>query len=92
MPKCGLDSFGSGYGQHEGNDSRLEKIAPRKVSPNNFRVLKSRRMRLMGHGAPTGEIEFHIKYFSENLKGIYHLRGLSVIGRLDRNEERRNAM
>ena len=39
-----------------------------------------------------GKWEFHIKYLSENLKSIYHLRGLGETGRLDPNEEWRNAV
>jgi len=63
MSKWGLDSTASGYGQDDGNDDRLEKTSPRGASPNNFRVLKSRRMRLMGHGAPLGEIRIAYKVF-----------------------------
>jgi len=54
-----------------------EKFHNLYASPN-IRVIKSRRMRRVGHVARTGQMRNTYKYWSENLKARDHLEEAGV--------------
>jgi hypothetical protein len=74
--KKGLDKRGGG-----GIKLRNEKLCDPN-SPNIIRVVKSRRMRLVGHVARRERGEICIGFCSEDLKEMDHLEDLGVDGRL----------
>jgi hypothetical protein len=51
-------------------------------SPNNIRVIKSRRVRSTDHVALMREMKIHTKFWLENLKGRDHLEELDIDGRI----------
>jgi hypothetical protein len=57
-----------------------EELRNLYASPNVIRVMKSRRMRLVGHIASMGRREMHTKLWSGNLKGRDHLEELGIHG------------
>jgi hypothetical protein len=52
------------------------------VSPNIIRVIKSRKMRWVGHVVCMEEIEMYRVFWLENLKGRDYLEDVGVDGRI----------
>jgi len=51
-------------------------------SPNNIRVIKSRRMRWAGHVTSMGEREVYTEFWWGNLRGRDHLEDPGIDGRV----------
>jgi hypothetical protein len=76
--------FGPKLEEVEGGWRRLhnEELHDLYTSPNIIRVIKSKRLKWVGHIACMGEIRMHTKFLSEYLKGRDHSEYPNVDGKI----------